>query len=290
MTQSFEVSIPAEGQPLSGTFFPAVNGKHDKPVLICPATGIIQKFYYPFSRWLAEQGFSVLVFDYRGIGKSLQESHVKHCEVKKQDWGLYDMPAALDFLLELTGQASAYLIGHSAGGQLFGLMHNHAKVCGVLAVAASSGHVKNIRKDKRNGAKFMLRWVIPISSAVLGYVPAKRFGWGENLPKGVGLQWAKWCSSPGYVENEFGDGVQQHWFEQFKSPITFVHASDDEIATLPNVEDIMRLFTTASKKRIEIKPETFKLGKVGHIDIFRERCNSIWPQILAELTPYAKIG
>ena len=176
MTQSFEVSIPAAGQPLFGTFFPAVNGKHDKPVLICPAAGIIQKFYYPFSRWLAEQGFSVLVFDYRGIGKSLQESHVKHCEVKKQDWGLYDMPAALDFLLELTGQASAYLIGHSAGGQLFGLMHNHAKVCGVLAVAASSGHVKNIRKDKRNGAKFMLRWVIPISSAVLGYVPAKRFG------------------------------------------------------------------------------------------------------------------
>jgi predicted alpha/beta hydrolase len=87
------------------------------------------------------------------------------------------------------------------------------------------------------------------------------------------------------VENEFGEGVQQHWFEQFSSPITFVHASDDEIATLPNVEDIMRLFTKASKKRLEIKPEMFKLGKVGHIDIFRERCNSIWPQILAELTP-----
>jgi predicted alpha/beta hydrolase len=52
----------------------------------------------------------------------------------------------------------------------------------------------------------------------------------------------------------------------------------------------MRLFTMASKKRIEIKPETFELGKVGHIDILRERCNSIWPQILAELTPYAKIG
>mgnify|MGYP006170874759 CR=1 FL=1 len=46
----------------------------------------------------------------------------------------------------------------------------------------------------------------------------------------------------------------------------------------------------ASKKRIEIKPETFELGKVGHIDILRERCNSIWPLILAELTPYAKIG
>lgn len=283
MMKSFEVNIPAPGQSLSGTFFPANNASNDKPVLICPATGIIQKFYFPFARWLASQGYSVLVFDYRGIGKSLEQEHVKHCDAKKQDWGLYDMPAALDFLLELSGQQSAYLIGHSAGGQLFGLMHNHAKVRGVLAVASSSGHVKNIRKDKRNGAKFMLRWVIPISSALLGYVPAKRFGWGENLPKGVALQWAKWCSSPGYVENEFGQGVQQHWFESFSSPITFVHASDDEIATLPNVEDIMRLFTKASKKRMEIQPEAFKLAKVGHIDIFREHCNSIWPEILAEL-------
>lgn len=285
MSNLIEVSIPAAGQPLAGTFFPALGGSHAKPLLICPATGIFQKFYFPFARWLAEQGFSVLVFDYRGIGKSLQESHVKHCDVKKQDWGVYDMPAALDYLLQLTGQSSAYLIGHSAGGQLFGLMHNHAKLRGVLAVAASSGHVKNIRKDKRSGARFMLRWVIPISSALLGYMPAKRFGWGENLPKGVARQWAKWCSSPGYVENEFGQGVQEHWFERFSSPITFVHASDDEIATLANVEDIMRLFTIASKKRLEIKPETFELDKVGHIDIFRERCNVIWPQILAELNP-----
>jgi predicted alpha/beta hydrolase len=52
----------------------------------------------------------------------------------------------------------------------------------------------------------------------------------------------------------------------------------------------MRLFTIASKKRLEIKPEKFKLSKVGHIDIFRERCNSIWPQILAEWVPHATPG
>lgn len=285
MNKPFEVNIPAPGQSLAGTFFPAHTGLSEKTVLICPATGITQKFYFPFANWLASTGFSVLVFDYRGIGKSLHESHVKKCTVRKQDWGLFDMPAALDFLLDLTGQQSAYLIGHSAGGQLFGLMHNHTKVRGVLAVAASSGHVKNIRRDKRNGAKFMLRWVIPLTSALMGYVPAKRLGWGEDLPKGVGLQWARWCSSPGYVENEFGLGIQQHWFESFDAPITFVHASDDEIATLPNVQDIMRLFTRAKKKRLEIRPDLFGLSKVGHIDIFRERCNSVWPEMMSEMDP-----
>ena len=80
MMKSFEVNIPAPGQSLSGTFFPANNASNDKPVLICPATGIIQKFYFPFARWLASQGYSVLVFDYRGIGKSLEQEHVKLCD------------------------------------------------------------------------------------------------------------------------------------------------------------------------------------------------------------------
>ncbi|HEX4856038.1 MAG TPA: alpha/beta fold hydrolase [Limnobacter sp.] len=279
----FEVVIPAQGQSLAGSFFPAASGSSQQPVLICPATGILQKFYFPFASWLASQGFSVLVFDYRGIGGSLQERHVRHCGARKQDWGLLDMPAALDFLLELTGQGSAILIGHSAGGQLFGLMHNHAKVRGVIAVAASSGHVENIRKDKRTAARMMLDWFIPVTSTVLGYVPAKRIGWGENLPAGVGRQWAKWCSRPGYVENDFADSIPKHWYSEFNSPIVFVHASDDEIATRPNVEDIMRLFPGARKNRIELTPADFGLGKVGHMNVLREPCKKIWPRLLREM-------
>jgi predicted alpha/beta hydrolase len=283
MTSPFEVYIPAAGQPLAGTFFPTHDGNNDKPVLICPATGITQKFYFPFAKWLASNGYAVLVFDYRGIGASLSESHVKYSKVRKQDWGLHDMPAALDFLLQLTGQGSAYLIGHSAGGQLFGLMSNHAKIRGVLAVAASSGYVKNIRSDKRNAAKLMLNWVIPISARLIGYIPAKRFGWGENLPKGVGLQWAKWCSGPGYVENDFDHEIQQHWYESVQSPLVFLHASDDEIATFANVEDIMRLFVKANKKRLELKPDEFGQAKLGHIDLFRSKCERVWPVMLNEL-------
>ncbi|WP_377157171.1 hypothetical protein ACFJIX_01380 [Roseateles sp. UC29_93] len=37
-------------------------------LLIAPAMGVEQRYYAAFARWMAEQGWLVLSFDYRGIG------------------------------------------------------------------------------------------------------------------------------------------------------------------------------------------------------------------------------
>ena len=58
---------------LNGRFYAAQGTQQALPVLICPATGITQQFYHHFASWLAEQGYAVLVFDFRGIGESLHE-------------------------------------------------------------------------------------------------------------------------------------------------------------------------------------------------------------------------
>ncbi|MCC4104740.1 hypothetical protein [Serratia ureilytica] len=78
--------IAADGYALSGSYFPPL-GSDNTPVLICPATGVRQGFYYAFAQWLSEQGHPVMVFDYRGIGASLMESHVRYSKARKQDWG-----------------------------------------------------------------------------------------------------------------------------------------------------------------------------------------------------------
>ncbi|NMM79276.1 serine aminopeptidase domain-containing protein, partial [Acidovorax sp. SRB_24] len=41
-------------------------------VVIGGAMGVRQAFYASFAQWLAEQGFRVTTFDYRGHGDSLQ--------------------------------------------------------------------------------------------------------------------------------------------------------------------------------------------------------------------------
>ena len=41
-------------------------------IMIAPATGIKQGFYAKFATYLAEQGYGVITYDNRGIGRSLQ--------------------------------------------------------------------------------------------------------------------------------------------------------------------------------------------------------------------------
>ena len=41
-------------------------------VVVAGAMGVQQSYYQAFARWLAEQGYGVTTFDYRGHGLSLQ--------------------------------------------------------------------------------------------------------------------------------------------------------------------------------------------------------------------------
>lgn len=267
-----------DGYQLSGTYFPAVDGNRS-PVLICPATGIRQSFYFPFADWLRHDGYSTFVFDYRGIGESLDTRYVRQSCARKQDWGERDMPAALDWLLGKTGASDAHLIGHSAGAQLVGLMPNHASVRSLCAVSASSGYIGNIRWPQRFAALVLANAYVPISARLLGYVPARVLGWGDDLPPYVGLQWARWCRRPGYVANEFGAGVMRHYYDEFAAPVTVVVAADDPLATPANVEDWLRLLPKAERRVHVIHPENSDGRAVGHVGMFRREHSSLWPEL-----------
>lgn len=109
---------------LSGRFYAAQGTQQALPVLICPATGITQQFYHHFASWLTEQGYAVLVFDFRGIGESLHEP-LKKSKASIVQWGQLDIPAAMEVLLNKTQAKQVILLGHSAGGQLLGLSLIH---------------------------------------------------------------------------------------------------------------------------------------------------------------------
>jgi predicted alpha/beta hydrolase len=273
--ESVEI-VTADGTLLAGRFFAAGLAKQSNPVLICAATGVSQRFYAAFARWLAQQGIDVLTFDYRGIAASLREAHVRQCRARKQDWGQLDMPAALDWLRQRSGAETVDLVGHSAGAQLVGLMHNHAAIRRVLMVSASSGHVRGLRFPYRIAAYAYLRFYLPVTARALGYSPSKIIGMGEDLPAGVARQWSRWCLRPGYVANEFGRGVARHYYEEFRAPILSLYASDDSIATNRNVDDLLRLFPNAPKQTVCLEPRQFNVPTFGHVDFFRASSSSAW--------------
>ncbi|HEY9685277.1 MAG TPA: alpha/beta fold hydrolase [Oculatellaceae cyanobacterium] len=248
-------------------------------ILVCSATAVRQRYYFPFARWLCQQGFSVLTLDYRGIGESIDAPALKHSRARKQDWGELDMPAALAWLDNRYPTIAKHLVGHSAGGILFGLMPNFDRLASVIAIGCSTGYVRYIAMPDRFVAATLLSIYFPLASKFFGYVPAKKLGWGEDLPTGIAMQWAHWCSNPGYVSNSFGKDIHIHHYDEVKAPILILNMTDDPISSKKNVEDLQRLFPQAITSPTWIDPKEFKLAEVGHMGFFRPKNSVLWANV-----------
>ncbi|WP_180081984.1 MULTISPECIES: alpha/beta fold hydrolase [unclassified Acinetobacter] len=272
-----------DGYELSARFYPhQTTSKHALPILICPATGITKTFYNSYATWLTEQGHDVLVFDFRGIGESLH-GPLKQSTASIVQWGQLDIPAAIDTLINKTQAAQVIILGHSAGGQLLGIVPNYNKVAKVVAVSGSTGHVKDLKGRTKLLAPVMFNIIFPIARYTLGYGPTNAIGMGENLPKDVAREWAQFCSKPGYVLNALGKTVQQDFHAQVNCPITAVWSTDDEIATKANVKDLLRLYPNAPTDMIELNPKATGHKAIGHMLMFKSSHKNLWPIIEKEL-------
>ena len=223
-----------------------------------------------------------MVFDFRGIGQSLY-TPLKKSEASIEDWGLIDIPAAIDSLLSKTQQQQIILIGHSAGGQLLGITPNFQKVARLIAIAGSTGHVKGLKGRTKKLAPVMFNVVFPVSIALKGYGATQMLGMGENLPKNVARQWAQFCSKPGYVINAIGKTIFDDYHQQIQCPITAIYASDDEIATEANVNDLLRLYPNAKTDKIELQPNQYNQKAIGHMLMFKKSHHHIWSIIAAQI-------
>ncbi len=280
MMSTFEnVTITCtDGYSLSGRFYQSKQSTEQLPILICPATGITQGFYHNFSEWLSEQSFNVMVFDFRGIGQSLH-GPLRESNASIQDWGQLDIPAAIDLLLNKTQQEKVTLLGHSAGGQLLGIVPNYDKVAQVISISGSTGHVKGLKGRTKRMAPVMFNLIFPVSSLIKGYGATNFLGMGENLPKNVAKQWAQFCSKPGYVINAIGKTIFDDYHSEIQCPITVYWSSDDEIATEANVKDLLRLYPNAQTDMIELRPQEHGHKAIGHMLMFKKSHQNLWSKI-----------
>lgn len=75
------------------------------------------------------------------------------------------------------------------GGHAIGLCSADWDVAGVVQVASHTGNSRFIRqRGERWRVELILRGVGPLMARLIGYVPGKRMGLGEDLPGGVAIE------------------------------------------------------------------------------------------------------
>lgn len=279
LTCSDEVKLAAT------IFAPPVGERIKSAILVAPATGVKRQFYSKFSQWLSTHGHAVMTFDNRGIGDSLC-GELRACRASLSAWGYLDMPAAWEEVRRRFPNAGGYHVaGHSAGGQLVGLMHNaidntdESTITSMFNVCCSSGRITNMDFMFGLRARWFLHVFIPLNNWAFGYSNIQWLGMGEPLPYHVGRQWGEWCNGQGYVKTAFGQEVDRHWYDKIICPSKWIHVSDDDIANMANIHDMISVHSSQFQDAAEIvslRPVDYGLKEIGHMRFFSSSNKILW--------------
>ena len=259
-----------DGYRLGATLF-RPGASNGRAALVMAATGVPQEYYAKFAAYLAGRGFTVLTFDYRGIGRS-RSADIRTLKVAMRDWAELDAAAAFDFVSHLF--PSIFIVGHSFGGQAFGLLPEPERIAAALAVGSQSGYWKHWPPLGRAWMWPAVHFMLPLVSRLRGYFPGSRLGFGEDLPAGVAIEWARWCRHPRYLVGALG--VEQA-YARFAAPLRAYAISDDAFAPSGAVRALLELYPSSKSEIRIVHPRDVGASSIGHFGFFRERFrDSLW--------------
>ena len=248
---------------------------HKGVVILAPAMGVNQTFYSAFACWLASHGYDVLTFDYRGTGQSRQQAS-KSVQLSVTDWVNEDCVAIIDKAEHLAEGKPIYWIGHSLGGQIFGMIPNKDKVSQVITVASGSGYWRNFGVKVRSMSFWLWFVAVPIATRLFGYFPGKKMGKVGDLPKAVINQWRRWCLDPEYLVGAEGTTVKERFLTS-EVPVTALAFKDDELINYASVDKLHNFYQMAEKVQHYICPKQQSLPRIGHFGFFKSLPeNPLW--------------
>lgn len=242
-------------------------------LLVAPAMGVRRQFYAAFAAEMAAHGVATLTFDYRGIGGSL-DGHVTDTEVRLAQWGEQDMAAAtreLGFLMADDEPRHAKLpllfVGHSIGGQLFGLL-NDAPYRSALLVGCQAGYWRHWGGASKAVMAALWYAGVPALTFARGYLPMRALGQGEDLPKGVAYDWAKWGRAPLSVGLRLAERPSAG-FHCWGGRLRAISIADDRYAPPRGVAALTDLYSSADREIVTVRPSDLGVKSIGHFGWFR---------------------
>jgi predicted alpha/beta hydrolase len=272
--QTLTLTSP-DGPRLSARLFRPAEGQAAKgAVLIGGAMGVRQDYYQPFAQWLATQGYAVMSFDYRGMGESRNGS-LRGFEADLFSWAR-DTDTAIEALLEAAPNLPLYLVGHSLGAQLPGLLKHRDRVAGLVSVAAGSGYWRDNAPQLKRIVLYFWHVLVPVATTLCGYFPGRRIGKVGDLPAGVVMQWRRWCMNPRYHVGAEGTPVREQ-FEATRFPVVALSITDDELMTERGTRVLIDCYANSPRRIERIAPADVQVKRIGHFGFFRDQFqSSLW--------------
>lgn len=265
-----------DGLVLSGHLFHATGRDRCGSVVINAATGVLARYYHYYARFLAEHGFDVLTYDYRGIGLSRPAS-LRGCGYRWRDWGELDFDAALNFLSTREPSQPLFVVGHSIGGVLPGLARNTGRIGRMLTVGAQYAYWRDYAPAHRKRLLWKWHLVMPVLTTLFGYFPGRRLGWLEDLPAGVANEWSFRGArlERSHPVSDRADVVAR--FDAVQAPILALTMTDDEIGTVAAVCRALAYYRHADRRQVVLAPSDLGFDAIGHFSLFHARhSNGFW--------------
>lgn len=253
-----------------------------KLLLINSATGVKQQVYFSFARFFSEQGFTVISYDYRGIGLS-KPQNMKGFKASMRIWGSEDYKTLTQYIKNEFSAYKKYCLGHSVGALILGMNEDSTMFDEFIFVGTQNAFVGNLKLKTKIEAYLGFGIVQPLITGLLGYFPANWFGLGESLPKNCAYDWRT------LILNRKSTNRLLEKIDDYSKNLTqkvFVIRAEDDVwltekgvlsllnNTYPNLKPSYRLVKTSESDKKEI----------GHINFFRSYNKKLWNIILNELT------
>jgi predicted alpha/beta hydrolase len=272
-TKPRDISIPArDGFALAASLFEPAQAT-GQVVVINAATGVPRRFYRHYAAALARAGMLAVTYDYRGIGDSRPRS-LRGFDARVDDWVFKDMAGVVDWLAGQVKPDRLFLVGHSVGGQLAGLLDNAGAIAGMVTISAQSGHWRFQGAEQKWAVWLHAHISMPVLSHLLGYMPFSWFGAGEDIPKAAALQWARWCRDRNYLLGD--EDLPLDRYQRFLAPVLAYSFEDDKWGTARSVDEMMEAYPNVERRHL--KAGDAGLKSIGHLGYFRPQSGPLWSE------------
>lgn len=267
------LAIPSEdGISLQATLLMPSNS-NGIAIQINSAMAIQQQFYLDYATYLCQQGFTVITFDYRGIGMSQVDNIDETC---MEDWYQKDIPAVTSWIKQYFPELKLVCIGHSLGGQLIGLSPNNDLFDASLTIASGYAYWRHYPLHKKPRILFAFYLLFPLLVKITGKIPGSVLGGKQHIPPQVSKTWLRWCHNPHYMSDVKGNPLRTHFTKQKR--IAFLAIADDvDYAPVKCIEKLWKWYPAEKSELVVINPEDYQINKIGHFGFFRKNMpESLW--------------